>query len=457
MARYVLVGGGVSTVTAAETLRQEEPGASIIILTAEAYPFYYRPMLPYFVAGVVPEKALFGRRSDLLANQGIEYRTSSHVVDVDLKNKLVKLENGEALPYDKLLLGTGAKPSPFEVAGAYASNLASLTEFADALKLKEQLHAEELAVVAGDSLSCVWIINALIRAGMHVRLLTPGPHLATQALDMRSAALIEAALRRAGVEITYDEVQRLMDSDRGLAGVLTKKGEKLDTQLVFPAVGFQPDTGPARKAGLEVETGIKVNEYLQTSDPDVFAAGDTIETDASGGLLPMGRGWLPAYEEGKIAAQNMLGGKTKYGGKCRRYSVRVFDLDVAILGDSKSMGPDYEERSELFEEAGVYKRLNIKKGVLVGAILIGNITEASKLETAIREGRRIKELSSSFLRQLFDGSYLLTENAGVVCPVCKYQMTLERPPEEGQVLTCPVCGAEFRMVRVAGRLVARSL
>jgi nitrite reductase (NADH) large subunit len=251
-------------------------------------------------------------------------------------------------------------------------------------------------------------------------------------------------------------VQRLMDSDRGLAGVLTRKGERLDTQLVFPAVGFQPDTGPARKAGLEVGTGIRVNEYLQTSDPDVYAAGDTIEMAPNGGL-PMGQGWLPAYEEGKIAALNMLGSQVKYGGKVRRYSVRVFDMDVAVLGDSIGSGPGYEERSELFEEAGVYKRLNLKDGVLVGALLVGNITEASKLETAIREHRRLKELSSSFLRQLFDGSYLLTGNFGVVCHVCKYQMTLERPPEEGQVLTCPVCGVEFKMVRLAGRLVARSL
>ncbi len=455
--RYVLIGGGVSCATAAEVLRAERPEAEITVLTEEEYPFYYRPMLPFLLSGSLEKERLLSKRLGSFQAEQVSYRTSSKAVEIDLARHVVKLATGEELPYDKLLLGTGSKPKPLSAPGAYGANLSYLNELADAVELHQRLEQESKAVVAGNDLSAVWVLVGLVRAGLQVHLLTAGEHLGMNALDERAAKLVEGALRKAGVTISHQGVKRVLDSEQGLAGILTEQGDRLEAQLLFPAEGYTPNVALARNAGLEVAEGILVNEHFQTSDPDVYAAGDVVELADAPPLARVGKGWLQAYREGRLAAHNMLGDKVGYSGKVRRYSVRVFDLDVAVLGDATGTGPGYEERWELFEEVGIYKRLTLKDGVLVGALLVGNIAEASRLERYIREQRTLRQLSGKFLRQLFDSSYLVSESYGVICPVCKYQMTLDQAPKEGDRLSCPVCGAEFRLERLAGRLVARPL
>ncbi len=296
--------------------------------------------------------------------------------------------DGSTFSYDKLLLATGGRPIDLDLPGAGGEGVHHFTTLADAETLLKVTDVARRAVVVGAGLIALKSAEALLMRGLDVTLVVRS-RIMRSYFDEQAGGLLLKHLEAKGLRFMQGAAPETVSRDEKgrVTGVKTSQGEA-PADLVIMAAGVRPETELAEKAGLAVNRGIVANEMLQTSDPDIYAAGDCAEArDMLTGeqqVLPI---WPKAYSQGLYAGRNMAGAETPHPGGLPMNSISYYGLPTISVGVvNPPESTEYEVDSWLDEEEGRYRKLVLKDDKLVGFVLIGDIEKAGLFTSFVKFG-----------------------------------------------------------------------
>jgi NADPH-dependent 2,4-dienoyl-CoA reductase/sulfur reductase-like enzyme len=331
--RYLVVGSGAAGIAAAETIRGLDPGGEIVLVGEEPHGYYSRPGLAYYLTGEVPERLLFPFTRHDFERLRLR-RLQARVVTLHPQSHEVTVDDGRRLPYDRLLLATGSLAARLPLPGAELEGVVKLDNLDDARGILKRARRRRRAVVVGGGITALEIVEGLRARRVRTRYFLRGERYWSNVLDETESRIVERRLREEGVEIQYHtELAEIVGKRGRVAGVVTRDGRQIDCHLVAVAIGVRPRKELAESAGLAVERGVVVDEYLQTSASDVYAAGDVAQVfDPFSGKAVLDTLWGVAVAQGRIAGRNMTGQAMAYRKSVPFNVTRLAGLTTTLIG-----------------------------------------------------------------------------------------------------------------------------
>lgn len=331
--RYVIVGFGVAGIAAIAAIRSVDADGEIILIGDDPHGFYSRPGLAYYLTGELHDKALFPRTSDDYRRMKFRYAKEC-ATNIDRDNHMLVLGNQKTVTYDRLLLAVGARAARLKLHGAEFEGVLKLDHMEDAKRILKFARRRKTAVVVGGGITALELVEGLVARGVKVHYLLRGDRYWSNVLDEQESKIVEHRLQEDGVKLHYhSEVEEVVGKKDRVAGVKLKNGTFLKCDLVAYAIGIRPRVELAKQAGLEVDRGILVNEHLQTSDSNIYAAGDVAQVyDPITGHSVLDSLWGPARQQGHTAGLNMAGQRTSYVKSAPFNVTRLAGLTTTIIG-----------------------------------------------------------------------------------------------------------------------------
>jgi nitrite reductase (NADH) large subunit len=372
----VIVGAGIAGVSAAEAIRAAAPRAEITLITSENPPPYYRLNLTRYLAGEIATDALPIHPLSWYQENRIRLMAGARTDALDLAGRRVNVEGHGSVPFDRLVLATGAHPFVPPIPGADAAGVITLRTAEDADRiLAGALRGDPVCVIGGGVLG-LETAGALARRGADVTLLEGHEWLMPRQLDRTAGQLLERHVTGLGIRLQKSAKTREIAGAGRAETVVLSDGRAFPARLVILATGVRPNTHLARRAGLDVNQGILVNSHLRASADGVFAAGDAAEHN---GVL-YGT-WAASQFQGSIAGMNAAGLPTVYGGQPRSNTLKVLGLDLMSIGQFEPADGSFVV---IDEKAGDrYMHFVFHDGVLAGAILFGDSSCGAAVKLAI--------------------------------------------------------------------------
>ncbi len=372
----LIVGGGIAGVSAAETVRQVSPDSPITLVATEGDLPYYRLNLTRYLAGEIQREALPIHPAAWFDAQRIGLIRKVNVDRIDPAAHSVTLSNGLELPYDRLILAAGSHPYVPSLDGVHLDGVFTLRTSVDADRLIDRARAGSRCICIGGGILGIETAGALARQKADVTLLESHAWLMPRQLNPRAAGVLERHLVSLGIRVIKKAQTRALLGETRLAGVALQDGATLPADVVVLATGVRPNTALARKTGLEVNTGIVVDNHLRASLPDIYAAGDAAEHNGQ-----VYGAWSASQYQGTIAARNAMGLPTAFGGLPRSNTVKALGLDLTSIGKFQPEDGSYTVLEQ--EGPADYIEFVFQDGRLVGAILIGHADFATSVKKAI--------------------------------------------------------------------------
>ena len=414
MPHYVIVGSGIAGLCAAETLRARDPDHAVItMISEESHDFYSRPGLAYLLRGDVPEKQLFIRTRDDLRALNLK-RVHARVEKLSCDDRKLLLNDGQDVDYDRLLLATGALAVPPTFPGGDLAGVVKLDGLDDTRGILRLARRGKPAVVVGGGITALELAEGLNARGMRVHYFLRGDRYWADVLDETESQIVMDRLRHEGVRLHLNtQVKQAVGAGGKVAAVETQAGETVPCRVLAVAIGVRPRVDLARQAGLTVDKGILVNSFLQTSRPEVYAAGDAAQV----GNTPLDVLWPTALDQGRIAGANMAGANTPYVKSLACNVTMLTGLKVTIIGtvgrkkdstkdkDLVTIARGDSEAWRLLPDAFVLAdkddvnrvRLFIGERKIVGALVMGDQTWSRPLQRLIAAEADISPIRSALL------------------------------------------------------------
>jgi len=387
---YLIIGNGVAGTTAAEAIRRQDSEGSITLLSEEDIPFYYRIRLNEFIAGDIDEEKLSAKKKAWYQEQRIELRLNTRISGLDATAQRLTTDSGEKLSFDRLLLATGSHSFLPPMEGIDQQGVFSLRHIKDARAILAQAEKSEAVILIGGGLLGLEAGNALRRLGKKVTVVEFFPRLLPRQLDSKGAARLQELLEKMGFAFRLSAMTKTITGSKGRAnGIVLEGGETLPGQMVIVSAGVRPNLELAKDGGLACDKGIKVNDRLETSATDIYAAGDVAEhRGVVSGI------WPAAMQQGKVAGANMAGGEATYQGATMSNILKVAGIDVAAAGNIDAEGR-YE--AQVVSSGSIYKKLVIENNRIIGCVMVGDTAHFNTITRYITEQRDIGTLKNSLL------------------------------------------------------------
>jgi NADPH-dependent 2,4-dienoyl-CoA reductase/sulfur reductase-like enzyme len=359
--RVVIIGGGAAGFAAAEMLRRRGFQGSIVMLSSDTAPPVDRPNLSKdYLAGSAPEDWMPLRPDGFYSENAIELRLATEVVGIDVKSREVAIAGGKNVAYDKLLLATGAEPVRIPTPGDDQAHVYTLRTLADSRAIIAAAKDARRAVVIGASFIGLEVAASLRARNIEVHVVAPEERPMERVLGPDMGDFVRALHEEHGVIFHLRDTVAAFEGRRAQL----KSGGTIDADLVVMGVGVRPRLGLAEQAGLRMDRGVVVDEFLRTSAPDIYAAGDIARwPDRLTGTSLRVEHWVVAERQGQTAAENMLGLKVRFDAVPFFWS-QHYDVPINYVGHA-------EQWDEIAVEGDIKAKdcvLRYKKGGKVLAV-----------------------------------------------------------------------------------------
>jgi NADPH-dependent 2,4-dienoyl-CoA reductase/sulfur reductase-like enzyme len=402
MRRYVMIGSGVAAIAAAETIRNQFPSADILLIGDEKYGYYSRPGLAFYLTGEINEGQLYPFTPEDFRQLNLQ-PLHSRVTRIYPSAHKVQLHDGRLIPYDRLLIATGACAARITIPGQELEGVLKLDNLDDAHRILRSARRARSAVVVGGGITALEIVEGLRARGVKTHYFLRRDRYWSNVLDETESRIVEQRLKEEGIQIHYHtELAEIIGKNGRVNGARTADGRWIKCEIVAVAIGIRPRKELAEAAGLETDRGVLVNEFLQTSEADIFAAGDVAQVyDPFTGKYVLDSLWGPARDQGHVAGLNMAGNKTTYRKAIAFNVTRLAGLTTTIVGtvgqgvDDDLVGiargdseiwrqlPDAITAQNNFEVNRL--RLLVGRKTLIGGLLMGDQTLSRAVHHLVKE------------------------------------------------------------------------
>ena len=449
--QVVIIGGGIAAQSAAEVIRDRNPGAAITMFSAEAVRPYFRPKLSDYLSEDLNDEALYIHDEAWYRERNIELRLSSQVEAIDITASMLSLVGGECWPYDKLIIATGARSQLPSFPGVDLAGVFALRDLADARELKAAMSNAKRAVVIGGGVLGLEAAWEMASEGIEVSVVEFMPRIMPRQLDETSSLRLQSLIEAKGIKLYMGVSTEEIQGKTGITGVKISSGEILQADLVLLSTGVKPNIELAQASGIDVGRGIIVDEVMQTSALNVYAAGDVAEY--RGNVIGL---WPVALAMGRVAGAAAMGALVEY--KQPELSTMLIAFDTVLFSKGEvNEDPSVLKITEIQDPVNDYYQRSFEKdGLLIGEITFGHRVSSSISGPAtnvaanywkctvcgyIHEGSGPPESCPvcGAGRELFVAVDSEGKEVGFMtwgCTVCGYEHEGAEPPEE-----CPVCGA----------------
>ena len=427
MPRYVIIGTGVAGIAAAEAIRNQDESGEILLIGNEPHGYYSRPGLAYLITNEIPESQLYPyEKSDL---QRLKSRwLQTKITKIHPQEQFIETGEGKHIRFDKLLLAPGAFAAVPKIPGINLQGVVKLDDLNDARIIIKRTRKARRAVVVGGGITALEIVEGLRARGVKTHYLLRRDRFWGSVLDETESKIVEQRLVKEGVKIHYNsEVEQIIGKGNKVHAVRKTDGSLIKCGIFAFAIGTRPRKHLAETAGIHTDRGILVNEFLQTNNANIFAAGDVAQVfDPFSGETILDSLWGPARMQGQAAGFNMTGQSTPYH-KGIPYNVtrlagrtttivgaggggEVDDLESIARGESETWRriPDEIASQSNFDVNRI--RLMVAKDKLVGAIVMGDQTLSQYLQHIVSQ-----EVDISPIRE-----QLLQPNAPIADLICNF-------------------------------------
>jgi nitrite reductase (NADH) large subunit len=407
--KYVIIGNGIAGVSAAEAIRSKDDRGEITLIGDETFPPYSRPMISHVLDGSQPHEKLPIRGDAFYRDVAITPILGQRATGIDVDRRQVMLGDGTRYDFDRLLLAAGADPRPVDADGADLKNIFYMRTQHDVKQQLAALPGAKRAVVLGGGLVGFKAAYGLLKRGLSVTMLITSAYPLSMQVDPTAGKMILDTLIAHGLSVAVGVSVAAFEGDGTVQAVATDDGRRLPCDLVIAGKGVLPARSFIPRDRIDVDLGVVVDAFLQTSVPGIYAAGDIAESvDIARQCRWVNALWPEAAAQGRIAGLNMAGGEVAYPGSLSRNVMRVFGLDVLTIGIANpeaAMGCDILEANG--EGRSVYRRLVFKDDVLVGAVMINDIEQGGVLRSLIENRVAIRLPPHKLIRPGFNFGQLL--------------------------------------------------
>ncbi len=386
--KIVVVGNGNAGAALVDSLLAKDSGrVEITLYGDEEVGTYDRVRLSEFMAGTVDLAQLGMRSDDWYEERNVRFRRGVRVEELDTKAQKVRGTDGEWVPYDRLVFATGSSSSVPPIEGRDKKGVFVFRTVRDVEEMLEA--APERAVVIGGGLLGLEAAYGLTTHGSEVTVLHRSPHLMNQQLDPAAGRMLGREIEKIGIRFKVGaNTEEIMGKGR-VQGVKLKSGEYLPADMVVICTGIRPNKGLAGRAGVRANSGILVNEHMETNVKNVYAVGEC--TEYNGQLIGL---VAPALEQVRVVVDTILGErKLVYKGSGASTTLKVAGVDLVSAGDAYGREEDCEAIVSSNPLEGVYRKAVVKNGKVVGTILLGDISAGPQMTEAVKRAMPAEEVA----------------------------------------------------------------
>jgi len=386
MKRHLIIGGGIAGTAAAEELRKLDPEAEITLFSEEQHPLYSRVLLPHFVKKKIPRERVFIKSEAWYQEKTIDWQRGVRVEKIDHANRFVETSEGREIPFDTLLVTTGGDVN---LLGEDIRGVSYFRTLDDADHVKGLIsevgtlpESERRGVVYGGGFISLEYINMFHHYGMSVTVLMRSDGFWSKVLSDESKQVLRRKVEDAGMRVITGEPLPAVVGEKELTGVKLQNGEEIPARILGVGIGIHTEAKILKDAGIEVDTGVVANEYLETSLEGVFTAGDVAEfDDVSVGRRMRAGNWMSAVLQGRTVAKTMHGERTKFE-LVSSYTTNLLGMQIVAVGDTDRASADEVRQIQLTDDSAV--EVYDRGGVTVGGFLIGDVSKRAAITAAIK-------------------------------------------------------------------------
>lgn len=390
MTNVIIIGDGVAGDTAAQTIVNHPGDFHVSVFTSEKFPFYQRTRVGDVLSGDAGKEDLILHDRNWYFDNKIDLHLNTPVDKISPSNHTVSTVTGEEFGFEKLLLATGAKPIFPRIEGREKRGIFTLRTLGDATEVRSGLEDVDSAVVIGGGILGLESAYSLNAMGITTTVVEIMQGIMGKQLDGTGSRHVRERLEEKGIRFRTGCEAREFLGGNHVEKVALDTGEVLPAEAVVVSAGVTPRTELAEAAGLETGRGILVDKNLQTSNENVYAAGDSIEQNGNCYGI-----WPPAREQGEVAGKNLAGEEEVYTGSLSYFKLKVAQIDLISAGvREESQAEDVVSREN--EGRKNYKKFFLdNRGKLIGAITVGDGSSHSKILNALREKEEFKKLDEN--------------------------------------------------------------
>lgn len=389
MRRYVIIGTSVAGIAAAQVIHQQDGNSPVILIGDDPGGYYSRPGMAYYLTGEMNENFLFPLSDDQFQELKAE-RIADHVTRIHTAEYRVECRSGRSFQFDRLLIATGSKAIRLPVPGIDLEGVVKLDDLEDARQIRKLARKGRTAVVVGGGIIALELVEGLLAQGVRVHLFLLGDRFWNTVLEETEAQIVEERLRKEGVEIhTHTEMMEVVGRRGKVSEVLTKDGRRFKADILAVAVGVRPAKELAVECGIKTDRGIFINPWMETSQADIYAAGDVAQVfDQASGKWVVESLWVTANSQGRAAGLNMAGLPTPYTRAPAINVTRMAGMTTALIGaiglgggddlisithgDSESWRDSPEAIVSRIDYDLNHVRIIIGEKTMIGAVVMGD-------------------------------------------------------------------------------------
>jgi len=378
--KFVIIGGGVAALSAAEAIRERNSIASILMISKEEILPYYRPSLSDLIFKEIPFEEFYLHQPGWYEEKKITIMLNTEVTKINPSSKSIVLHNGSEIPYDKLIIATGASPNTPPINGVNLQGVFSIRSQTDALSLRQYANGKKTAAVIGGGVLGLEAACALQKLGLDVHIIEAFPRLMPRQLDESASKFLQTTLTNKGIILHLQITSTQILGQDGKVNSVEINGETIPVDLVVINTGIKSNINIAKDAGIECGRGIVVKETMETSIPGIYACGDVAELNKICQGL-----WSPSLEQGKTAGINAVGDSKVFTTQIEPLSMMAFGTELLSAGTCPPKDPTVSIVSDKDIQTGRFRKLYFKDGKLVYAVLFKGTCKACVVITGIRQ------------------------------------------------------------------------
>ncbi|MED3825220.1 nitrite reductase large subunit NirB [Priestia flexa] len=397
--KLIVIGNGMAGIRAVEEIISLSPEIfDITVFGSEPHPNYNRILLSKVLQGDTSVEDITLNDWNWYEENDITLYIEEKVISIDSINQEIRTDQGRIEFYDKLIIATGSLPFILPIPGVEKEGVTTFRDISDTNQMVKASQQYKKAAVIGGGLLGLEAARGLLNLGMDVTVVHLSSYLMERQLDLTAGKLLQKELEQQGMSFLLEKQTQEITGHERVEGLKFSDGNLLETDFVVMAAGIRPNTELAQKAGLHINRGIVVNDYMETSSANIYAVGECAEHKGMVyGLV------APLYEQGKVLAKTICGGDVRpYQGSVLSTQLKVSGVDVFSAGDF--IEDEQKKSIKVFDEQdGIYKKIVLKGNQIVGAVLFGDSRDGNRLFSMIQKQQDVSEVEKISILQPISG------------------------------------------------------